>query len=73
MDFMIFTDNWWNWFFHEYAFTIALLFVLLKGLALLDPTNQSNEILDSIRSLFNRGQSLNRRTSDKTETSKSGN
>ena len=64
-EYLIFTNNWWNWFFHEYAFTVALLFVLLKGLALLDPTNHSNEILDSLRSLFNTGQSLNRRMNDR--------
>lgn len=54
MDYIIFTDNWWNWFVHEYAFTLALLFCLLKGLAVLDPTNKTNQIVDSLRSLLTR-------------------
>ena len=53
-EYLIFTDNWWNWFVHEYAFTLALLFVLLKGLALLDKTNESNKILELLQGLFNR-------------------
>ena len=64
-EYLIFTDNWWNWFLHEYAYTLGLLWALLKALAMLDPTNQSNQILDSFRSLFNTGQSLNRRADDK--------
>ena len=64
MDFILFTDNWWNWFIHEYAFTLGLLWALLKALAILDPTNKSNEILESFRSLLNTGSNLNRRMTD---------
>ncbi len=66
MDYLIFTDNWWNWFVHEYAYTIVVLWALLKTLAMLDPTNKSNEILESFRSLLNVGSNnLGRRTSDR--------
>ncbi len=53
-EYIIFTDSWWNWFLHEYAFTLALLYVLLKGLAILDPSNKSDQIVESLRSLFMR-------------------
>lgn len=52
--YLIFTDNWWNAFLHEYAFTLALLFVLLKCLAVLDKTNESNKIIELLQNLFNR-------------------
>jgi hypothetical protein len=66
-EYLIFTDNWWNWFVHEYAYTLVILWALLKCLALLDPTNKTNMILDSFRSLLNNGKSLNRRATDKPE------
>ncbi|OPY89024.1 MAG: hypothetical protein A4E71_00104 [Smithella sp. PtaU1.Bin162] len=53
-DFLIFTDNWWNWFLHEYAFTIGLLYALLKGLAVLDPNNNSNKVVDMLQTIFSR-------------------
>lgn len=55
MDYIIFTDNWWNWFLHEYAFTVALLWALLKALAVLDPSNKTDKVIDSMRSFFERG------------------
>ena len=53
-EYLIFTDNWWNWFIHEYAFTLGLLFALLKGLAVLDPTNKTDKIVESLRALFDK-------------------
>ena len=53
-EYLIFTDNWWNWFIHEYAFTMGLLWALLKALAVLDPSNESNKVIDSLRSFFER-------------------
>ena len=70
MDFILFTDNWWNWFIHEYAFTLGILWALLKALAILDPTNKSNEILESFRSLLNTGSNLNRRLTDRLDEKK---
>jgi hypothetical protein len=54
-EYLIFTDNWWNWFIHEYAFTMGLLWALLKALAVLDPSNESNKVIDSLRSFFEKG------------------
>ena len=61
--YILFTDAWWNWFVHEYAFSLVILWALLKTLAILDPTNKTNDILDSFRSFLNTG--MNRRTTDK--------
>lgn len=66
-EYILFTDNWWNWFVHEYAYTLVILWALLKTLALCDSTNKTNQILDSFRSLLNTGNSLNRRTTDRPE------
>lgn len=64
-DYIIFTDNWWNAFLHEYAFTLVILWALLKCLAMLDPTNQSNDILDSFRAMLAGGSTVqNRRATD---------
>jgi hypothetical protein len=52
MDFTIFTDSWWNWFVHEYAFTLGLLMSLLKGLAILHPGVDSNKIVDLLQGVF---------------------
>lgn len=54
MDFIIFTDNWWNWFIHEYAFTLALLWALLKALAVLDPSTRSNKVIEMLQGFFDR-------------------
>jgi hypothetical protein len=53
-EFIIFTDNWWNWFLHEYAFTLGILWALLKALAILDPSNKTDKILDSFRAMLAR-------------------
>ncbi len=63
-DYLLFTDNWWNWFLHEYAFTLVVLWALLKTLALCDPTNKTNTILDSFKSMLNNGKNFNRRATD---------
>ncbi len=63
-DYLIFTDNWWNWFFHEYAFTILVLYALLKCLAMCDPSNKSDTILEAFRSMLSTGQGMNRRATD---------
>ncbi len=64
-DYLIFTDHWWNAFLHEYAFTLLILWALLKCLAMLDPTNHSDEILDSFRAMLSGGAaSRNRRITD---------
>ena len=54
-EFIIFTDNWWNAFVHDYAFTLALLWVLLKCLAVLDKSTESNKVIELLQNFFNRG------------------
>jgi hypothetical protein len=51
-EYTILTDNWWNWFVHEYAFTMAIVWALLKGLAILDPSNKTDKIVDLLRGCF---------------------
>lgn len=67
VDFIIFTDNWWNAFIHEYAYTLGLLYALLKAIAVLDPSNKTNKIIDSFCSFLpGRAQKeLARRETDK--------
>jgi len=65
MDYLIFTDDWWNWFFHNYAFSIGILWAILKALAILDPSNKTNTILDSFRSFLPGGKELARRGTDR--------
>jgi hypothetical protein len=66
-EYLIFTDNWWNWFLHEYAFTLGLLWAFLKTLAILDPSNKTNAILDTFRGLMPGNKELARRATDKPE------
>lgn len=65
---MLFTDNWWNAFIHEYAYTLFILWALLKTLAKLDPTNKSDDILESFRALLFSGPPLGRRVTDQKDT-----
>jgi len=69
MDHIIFTDDWWNWFLHTYSFMIALLWAVLKALAILDPSNKSNQVLDTFRGMLSRSpdKDLARREEDKKE------
>lgn len=66
-DYIIFTDNWWNVFIHEYAITIGILWALLKCLAMFDATNKSNTVLESFRNMITGGECLKwkRRATDK--------
>ena len=65
---IIFTDDWWNWFLHTYSFMIGLVWAILKALAVLDPTNRTNSILDSFRSRIPGGEKqLARRADDQEE------
>ncbi len=70
IEYLIFTDNWWNWFLHEYAFTLGLLWALLKTLAILDPSNKTNAILDTFRGLMPGNKELTRRATDRPEPPK---
>lgn len=70
-EYLIFTDNWWNWFLHTYSFTIGLGWALLKALAILDPSNKTNTILDSFRSFLPGGKELARRGTDKEQQKES--
>lgn len=64
----IFTDDWWTWFAHQYSYSMVIVWALLKTVALLDPTNKSNEILDSFRTILSAGNSsMSRRASDPKE------
>ena len=67
MEYILFTDNWWNWFLHEYAFTMGLLWAILKALAILDPSNKTNAILDTFRGLVSGSKELARRAEDKEQ------
>lgn len=65
MDAIIFTDNWWNWFLHEYAFTLGVGWAVLKAIAVLDPSNKTNQVLDTFRGLVAREpKEMNRRATD---------
>jgi len=63
-EYILFTENWWNQFLHEYAFTLGLLWALLKTLAILDPSNSTNKVLDSFRGFMPGGKELARRVTD---------
>ena len=69
-EYLIFTDNWWNWFLHEYAYSLGLLWALLKALAFLDPSNKTNAILDTFRGLMPGNKELARRAADKPDPPK---
>ena len=66
-DYILFTDNWWNWFLHEYSFMVGLLWALLKAIAVLDPSNKTNNVLDTFRRLVPGQKELRRREDDKRE------
>jgi len=52
MDYAIFTDNWWFWFVKEYGISIGIIWGILKAIAVLDPSNKTNKVLDTFRSLL---------------------
>jgi hypothetical protein len=54
MEYMFLTDNWWNWFLHEYAFTMLIIAGLLKVLAMADEGTSTNDIVDYIIRIFKR-------------------
>jgi len=54
MDFILFTDSWWNWFLHEYAFSIGVIWALLKMLAILHPGVETNKIMELLATTFKR-------------------
>jgi len=66
-EYIMFTDDWWNWFLHTYSFMLGLLWAILKAIAVLDPSNKTNAILDSFRSRMG-GKELERRASDQPKT-----
>lgn len=67
MDPIIFTDDWWNWFLHTYSFMIGLLWAVLKALAILDPSNKTNAILDTFRGLIPGQKEMGRREGDRSK------
>lgn len=66
-EYTIFTDDWWYWFAKNYGITLGIGWALLKALAILDPSNKTNAILDSFRSFLPGGKELARRATDKEE------
>jgi len=73
MDYIFFTDNWWNWFLHEYAFSLLILYALLRCIAVLDPSNKTNLIIDTFRNVISKrsGKEMARRESDKHDANPS--
>ena len=67
MDYILFTDDWWYWFVKNYGITLGLLWAILKALAILDPSNKTNAILDTFRGLVSGSKELARRAEDKEQ------
>jgi hypothetical protein len=53
-DYIMFTDAWWKIFLADYSYTIGIFWALLKGIAVLDPENKSNKIIDLLQGVFKR-------------------
>lgn len=64
MEYMIFTDDWWYWFVKNYGVTIAIGWAILKGIAILDPSNKTNQVLDTFRGLLPGQKEMARRATD---------
>ena len=70
MDYLILSDDWWYWIVKTYGISIGLLWAFLKAMAVLDPSNKTNKILDTFRGLIPGNKELARRASDAPEEKK---
>jgi hypothetical protein len=52
MDELLMSNKWWAWFIDTYTFSIALIFALLKCLAILDKSTETNKVVDYLQGMF---------------------
>lgn len=48
----IFTDQWWLWVWNTYSISLGMGLGLLKVVAIIVPSNKTNQIVDLLTSAF---------------------